>query len=89
MYLTIRTYAGGVGPPEEIARRARGGVVPMLRGMPGFRAYYAAAAEGGGGGGVVFSVTAFDTRAQALAANERTRAWVAANIATCCRSRPR
>jgi heme-degrading monooxygenase HmoA len=80
MYLTIRTYAGGVGPPEEIARRVRGGVVPMLRGMPGFVAYYAAAAEGGGGGRVVFSVTVFDTRAQALDANERTRAWVTATM---------
>jgi len=77
MYLTIRTYAGSIGPPEEIGRRVREGVAPMLRGMPGFRAYYAAAMDGDGG---AFSVTVFDTRAQALDANERTRAWVTANM---------
>jgi hypothetical protein len=77
MYLTIRQYAG-VRSPEEIGRRVGAGLVPALRAMPGFRAYYAVGAEDGGGG--AFSVTVFDRREVALEANEWTRAWVAGHL---------
>jgi heme-degrading monooxygenase HmoA len=69
-YLTIRRY-GGSGHPEEIGRRARGGLLPALRQQAGFRAYFAARFDGGGG---VFSVSVFDDR-------DATLDWEASSLA--------
>jgi hypothetical protein len=40
-YLTIRRYSGS-GPPEEIGRRVREGLLLALRQQAGFRAFFAA-----------------------------------------------
>jgi quinol monooxygenase YgiN len=76
-YLTIRKYSG-TGAPEEIGRRAREGLLPILRQEPGFRAYYAARIDGGGG---VFSVSVFDDREAMLAANARALDWARSSLA--------
>jgi hypothetical protein len=75
-YLTIRKYSG-TGPPEEIGRRVREGLLPVLGQEPGFRAYHAARIDGGGG---VFSVTVFDNHNAMLAANTRALDWARSNL---------
>lgn len=76
-HLAIRKYSG-TGPPEEIGRRVREGLLPMLRQTPGFRAYYAARIDGGGG---VFSVSVFDTREAMLATNAEALGWAGTTLA--------
>jgi quinol monooxygenase YgiN len=76
-YLTIRKYSG-TGPPEEIGRRVREGLLPALRQEPGFRAYYAARFDGGGG---VFSVSVFDDQDAMAAANGLALTWARSNLA--------
>ena len=76
MYVTLRRYAGAGGRIEEIARKVREGLAPMLKGQPGFRGYCALASEDGD----AVSATLFDDRAQAMRANERVRAWVQAEM---------
>jgi hypothetical protein len=75
-HLAIRHYSG-TGPPEEIGRRVREGLLPVLRQEPGFRAYFAARLDGGGG---VFSVTIFDDRAALAAASERVFVWAGEHL---------
>lgn len=76
MYLTIREYAE-VRSLREIGRRVGEGLLPTLRDMAGFRAYYAVGTDDGCG---AFSISIFDHRDEALAANEQTRAWVVATL---------
>lgn len=74
MYATIRSYAA-TGSVEEIVRRVEALVLPMLKGHPGFQAYWAGRSEEG-----VFSVSLFDTREHAEAAHQAVRGIVAANL---------
>lgn len=75
MYVVIRRYVNG-GPIEEIARRAREGVVPMLRRHRGFRAYYVLGCDDGS----IVSVSVFDDQEAAMSSNDQVRQWVAANL---------
>ena len=75
-HLTIRKYNAS-GPPEEIGRRVREGLLPLLSREPGFRAYYAARMDGGSG---VFSVSVFADHNAMLVANERAMAWAGPNL---------
>lgn len=77
MFVVIRKYATRA-PAEEVARRVGEGLVPILTGLPGFRAYYAFVGEEDGR---PVSVSIVDTRAAAVVANDRAREWVAANMA--------
>ncbi len=76
MYLIIRKF-DRLRSVAEAARRAESGIGQMLKQAPGFRGYYVFDAGGGVGG----SVTLFETRAEALAANEKALAWVRASLA--------
>jgi hypothetical protein len=76
MFVVVRSYPAGGARAEEVARRVGEGLVPVLTALPGFRAYYAFAEDGRP---VSVSVTA--SRDGAVVANERARAWVAANMA--------
>ena len=40
MFASIRKYNVRRGSAEELARRVRGGFVPMMRQIQGFRSYY-------------------------------------------------
>ncbi len=75
-YLTIRKYSAS-GPPEEIGRRVREGLLPVFTQDPDFRAYYAARMDGGSG---VFAVSVFANRDAMLAANSYSKAWVVPNL---------
>ena len=74
MYAMIRSYAA-TGSVEEIVRRVEASVLPMLKAHPGFRHYWAGRSEGG-----VFSISLFDSQAQAEAAHDAVRGIVAANL---------
>lgn len=75
MYATIRSYTA-TGSVEEIVRRVEATVLPMLKAHPGFRHYWAGRSTDG-----VFSVSLFDSQAEAEAAQEAVRGIVAANLA--------
>ncbi len=76
MFVVIRSYAAGARA-GELARRVGEGLVPILAKLPGFRAYYAFVGEDGR----PVSVSIVESRAAAMAANERVREWVSANMA--------
>ena len=76
MFVVIRRYAAGARA-DEVARRVGEGLVPILTKTSGFRAYYCFVGEDGR----PVSVSIVDSRAAAVAANDRAREWVAANMA--------
>jgi hypothetical protein len=86
MYVTLRRYAEvGARMYEMIARKVEEGLVPTLKGQPGFRSYCAFVSEDGDG----LSVTVFDGRAQTAGANERVRGWGRANLRDLLPDRPK
>jgi hypothetical protein len=76
VFVVIRQYAAGA-EADTVARRVGEGLVPILRDLPGFRAYYAFVGEDHRP--VPVSIVA--TRADAVLTNRRVRDWVAANMA--------
>src|SRR5215204_5908581 len=76
MYVIIRRYSGKGGLMDRLAPQVRDGLVPLLRQVPGFRSYCALASEDGH----LVSVSAFDDRSNADAANDKVREWVAATM---------
>jgi len=77
MYVTLRRYAEvGARMYEMIARKVEEGLVPTLKGQPGFRSYCALLTEDGDG----VSVTVFDGREQAIEANGQALGWVQSNL---------
>jgi len=61
---------------SEAARRAESGIGQMLKQELGFRGYYVFDAGNGVGG----SVTLFESRDEALAANDKALAWIRASL---------
>ncbi len=76
MYVVIRKFRG-MRTTDEAARRVIEGLGPILRQAPGFRAYHVFEDSQGGGG----SVSLFESREAAEAANEKAIAWVRENLA--------
>ncbi len=76
MYVVIRKFRK-MRSVAEAARRAESGIGQMLKGSPGFRGYYVFDAGDGAGG----SVSLFEDKATALAANEKAMAWVKGSLA--------
>ena len=64
------------GGADEAAKRARDGIVPILKGRPGFRLHLGFVSEASEAVGV----TLFDGREAALDAHERVRAWAAEHM---------
>jgi hypothetical protein len=75
MYAAIRTYQ--TSDAAEWARRVNRGFVPILRGTPGFVAYYII----NGGQGTVAAVSMFEDRAGVDESTRRAAEWVADNLA--------
>jgi hypothetical protein len=71
VYLVIRKF-NHVSSVAEAARRAESGIGQLLKQSPGFLGYYVFDAGDGVGG----SVTVFDTKDHAIAANEKALIWV-------------
>jgi hypothetical protein len=76
MHVMIRKYAGKGDLIDRLVPQVRDGLVPLLRPAPGFQRYCAFASEDGH----IVSVSVFDDRRAADAANDRVREWVAANL---------
>jgi hypothetical protein len=64
------------GGADEAARRARDGIVPVLKGRPGFRLHLGFVSERS----ETVGVTLYDGREPALEALERARAWAAEHM---------
>jgi hypothetical protein len=75
MYLVIRKF-NHVSSVAEAARRAESGIGQVLKQSPGFQGYYVFDA----GDGVAGSVSLFDTKGDAVAANEKALAWIRASL---------
>jgi hypothetical protein len=75
MYAAIRTYE--TTDAGEVTRRANHGFVPILRGTPGFIAYYIV----DGGDGRLASISVFEDKAGADESTHRAAEWVADNLA--------
>jgi hypothetical protein len=75
MYMVIRKF-NRVRSVAEAARRAESGIGQLLKHSPGFQGYYVFDAGDGVGG----SVTLFDSREAALAANEKALAWIRGSL---------
>jgi hypothetical protein len=75
MYMVIRRF-NRVRSVAEAARRAESGIGQLLKQSPGFRGYYVFDAGEGVGG----SVTLFESREAAVAANEQALAWIRGSL---------
>jgi heme-degrading monooxygenase HmoA len=76
MFTSIRKYSVRRGSAEELARRVREGFVPLVRQIPGFKAYYLL----DGGPNVLITISMFDSVDDALASNETAATWVRDNV---------
>jgi hypothetical protein len=76
MYVVIRKFSR-LRSVAEAARRAESGIGHLMKESPGFVGYYVFDAGDGSGG----SVTLFDSREEALAANEKALAWIQGSLA--------
>ena len=83
MHVVIRKFSN-MRSLEEAGRRAAEGLGPILRQSPGFKGYYVFDAGGGAGG----SVSLFESRAAAEAANEKAIAWIQQNLVDLYDGRP-
>jgi hypothetical protein len=83
MHAVIRTYTAS--EPREVARRAGHGFVPILRGTPGFIAYYVV----DGGDGAIASISVFENQAGTDESTRRAAEWVADNLAELVVSGPK
>lgn len=83
MYVVIRKFRN-MRSVSEAARRAESGIGQILRQSPGFKEYHVFDCGSGVGG----SVTLFDSREAALAANEKALTWIRASLADLIQGEP-
>jgi hypothetical protein len=76
MYAVIRKISN-MQNMSEAARRAESGLAPILKQQPGFRAYHVLDFGNGAGGSISF----FESREAAQAANAKALAWIRENLA--------
>ena len=77
MYALLRkNKLANPGGADEAAKRVREGMVPLLKGRPGFRLHLGFVSEAG----ETVGVTLYDEREAALDAYERVRAWAAEHM---------
>lgn len=77
MFITIRRYHAKSTDANEITRRVQTGLVPILSKQAGFHWYKAVDA----GNDVIVSLSAYDNRSDADAANLAAASWVKDNLA--------
>ena len=83
MYVVIRKFSNMRSLPEA-ARRAESGIGQILRQSPGFQGYHVFDCGNGVGG----SISLFETREAALAANEKALTWIRASMADLIQGEP-
>ena len=77
MYAAIRQGKARAGMAEELTRRIKEGAIPIISGVPGFRAYYVMYAPDD----TVTAISIFDDHAGAEESNRRGLAWIEENLA--------
>ena len=77
MYAAIRQGKARAGMAEELTRRIKEGAIPIIIGVPGFRAYYVMYAPDD----TVTAISIFDDHAGAEESNRRGLAWIEENLA--------
>jgi len=77
MFATIRRYNVKPGQMSEVISRVKQGLVPLITKQAGFVSYQAIDA----GNNVALSVSFYQSRAAAEAANSAAAGWVSANLA--------
>ena len=77
MFISVRRYKVNPADVPEITKRAQEGFVSIMKGSPGFVAYYGV----DHGGGDVATVSIFESQAQAEESNRRAAGWVKENLA--------
>ncbi|GGO94333.1 hypothetical protein [Wenjunlia tyrosinilytica] len=77
MHAAVRQYTG-VTDPAEAGRRVNEGFVPLIRQIPGLRAYYWVDA----GNGVMVSTSVFETEVGAEESVEKAAVFVRDNLAS-------
>jgi heme-degrading monooxygenase HmoA len=70
MHVVIRRYTLA-GSSEELMRRAREEILPVIKALPGFRAFHVADC-----GGSVMSISFWDSKPEATRSTEVAREWV-------------
>ena len=83
MYASVRCYTGGGRLADALVQR-RPEVEELLRGVPGFPAYYAVQATDG----AVATITVCDDRAGTSESSRRAAAWVRENLSGVSMSPP-
>ncbi len=78
MHAAIRQYRVDPGSVDEIVRGVNEGLLPIIEGASGFRAYYALDA----GGGRIASVSVFEDRAGAEESTRLAADWIRENMAS-------
>jgi heme-degrading monooxygenase HmoA len=76
MFTSIRKHRVKHGSMEELARRVEDSFVPIVRRMPGFRAYYLL----DGGPDVLITISMFDSVDEAMESNAKSADWVRNNV---------
>ena len=84
MFISVRRYKIDPANLTEISKRAQEGFVPIMKGSPGFVAYFGV----DHGGGNVATVSIFESQAQAEESNNRAAGWVKENLAELVDSPP-
>jgi hypothetical protein len=78
MHAAVRIYQLDPDKVEEFKRRVNEGFLPIIKGAPGFRAYYALDA----GGGRIASMSVFDDRAGAEESTKMAADYIKENMAS-------
>ncbi len=84
MFTIVRKFRLARGAQDEVTRRVREGFVPLLRELPGFRAYYLL----DGGPDVLISIRVFDNADEAFGSNEVAANWMRENVLEFVRGMP-
>ncbi len=78
MHTAIRQYQVDPGSVDEITRGVNEGLLPLIKDVSGFKAYYALDA----GGGKIASVSVFEDRAGAEESSRVAADWIRQNMAS-------
>ena len=84
MFIAVRKYRVRRGATAEWAQRVQDGFVPLLRELPGYRAYYLLE----GGLDEIIAISVFDSADEALMSNVKAADWVRNNVMTLARGMP-
>jgi hypothetical protein len=77
MYAAIRQGKAKPGVAEEVARRVKEGVIPIISDVAGFQGYYVIYAPDD----TVTAISIFNDHAGAAESNKRALAWIEQNLA--------